>query len=43
MRWDEAVAGIRSGVPDTLTPEEIEADVRAARAEYRAERRARNG
>ncbi|MGH2586720.1 MAG: hypothetical protein ACRDJE_17530 [Dehalococcoidia bacterium] len=42
-RWDRAVAAIRSGVPRDVTPEEIESDVRAARAEYRAQRHARNG
>ena len=34
-RWDEVVASIRSGVSVDVTPEEIDADVRAARAEYR--------
>jgi hypothetical protein len=39
-RWDKAITAIRSGVPAGVTPEEIEADVRAARAEYREQRRA---
>ena len=39
-RWDEVIASIRRGVPPGVTPEEIEADVRAARAEYREQRRA---
>lgn len=42
-RWDNVIAGIRSGVPEELTPEEIEAEVRAARGEYREQWRARNG
>lgn len=42
-RWDAMIVDLRSGVPDDLTPEEIDADVRAARAEYREQRRARNG
>lgn len=36
-RWDEAVANIRRGVPEDVTPEEIEADIFAAREEVRRE------
>ena len=42
-RWDAVIASLQSGVPKDVTPEQIEADVSAARAEYRAERRARHG
>lgn len=40
-RWDQLLAEFRAGVPAGVTPEEIEADVIAARAEVRATRRAR--
>jgi hypothetical protein len=40
-RWESAVAEIRSGIPPGITPEEIEADITAAREEFRRERRAR--
>ena len=42
-RWDQVIASIRSGVPPDVTPGEIEADVRAARVEYREQRRAHGG
>lgn len=42
-RWDAAIADLRSGVPDDVTPEEVDADVRTARTEYREQRRARHG
>jgi hypothetical protein len=38
-RFDEVIARIRSGIPPEITPEEIEADVSAARAEVREARR----
>ena len=42
-RWDTVIADLRSSVLDDVNVEEIEAEVRAARAEYREQRRARNG
>lgn len=39
-RFDTVVARFRAGVPAELTPDEIEAEITAARAEYRAERAA---
>ena len=35
-RFDDLVARFRAGVPPDVTPEEIEADITAAREEYRA-------
>jgi hypothetical protein len=40
-RFEQVIAQIRRGVPAGLSPEEIEADVTAAREELRRERRAR--
>jgi predicted transcriptional regulator len=40
-RFDAFVTRVRSRIPAHLTPEEIEADITAARAEYRAEQAAR--
>ncbi|MCC7104934.1 MAG: ribbon-helix-helix protein, CopG family, partial [Chloroflexi bacterium] len=40
-RLESVVAAFREGVPPDATPEEIEAEITAARAEYRAERTAR--
>lgn len=40
-RLREAVERIQERVPPDVTPEEIEADITAARAEYRAERASR--
>jgi prevent-host-death family protein len=40
-QFDEVVARIQSHIPPDLSPEEIEAEVRAAREEVRQERRAR--
>src|SRR5690349_4813186 len=39
-RFDALVARIQSRIPPDTTPEEIEADITAARAEVRAERAA---
>jgi len=36
-RFREIVEEVRAGVPPDATPEEIEADIRTALAEYRAE------
>lgn len=41
QRFDEVVARIQSHIPLDLSPDEIEAEVRAAREEVRQERRAR--
>ena len=41
QRWDDLLRRMRSGVPAGVTEDEIEADVAAAVAEVRAERRAR--
>jgi prevent-host-death family protein len=40
-RWDDVIARIQSHIPPEMTLEEIEAEVRAAHEEVRAERRAR--
>lgn len=37
-RLDAVVASFRAGILPDVTPEEIEAEITAARAEYRAER-----
>jgi hypothetical protein len=39
-RFDEIIARIQSRIPPEITPEEIEADVSAARAEVREAQRA---
>jgi len=41
-RWEKAITTLRSGVPEDLTAEEIEAEASAARSEYREEQRARH-
>jgi hypothetical protein len=40
-RFDEVIGRIQNRIPPDIAPEEIEADVRAARAEVREARRAR--
>lgn len=40
-RFERVIAEIRSGIPDDISPEEIEADVTAVREERRRERLAR--
>jgi hypothetical protein len=40
-RFERLIAEIRSGIPDDISPEEIEADVTAVREERRRERLAR--
>ena len=40
-RWDALIERIHSRIPEELTPEEIEIDIREARREVREERRAR--
>jgi hypothetical protein len=41
LRFDDLVERIQRRVPAGVTPEEVEADITAARAEVRAARRAR--
>jgi hypothetical protein len=42
-RFDDLIARIQNRIPPEIGPEEIEADVNAALAEVREERRARDG
>jgi predicted transcriptional regulator len=42
-RFDALVERVRAHVPADVTPEQIESDITAARAEVRAERAARRG
>ena len=41
QRFDEFVTRVRANIPRDVTPEEIEAEITAARAEVRAEQAAR--
>src|SRR5215212_9128201 len=42
QKWDDLLAGVRSGIPPDLTPEEMDAEIEAAREAVHRERRARH-